>query len=194
MMGKVMSAAGRPNEYNTATFVQYGDTLIKPNNRFNSFFQDPEIQTILHVRGRNIPGVNFVVEKTTEGNSATSGALDEEDVIYPTNGWQVCNDKIVSLVCVELCYFAHFVVYIFLHQYCSRYFITYSRIDAAERPDDQRPPYFGSTYAAVPGGRKLAGAALQRRVRLDVQHVGNAAHVGSELLEKKVCFCFVFKI
>lgn len=29
---------------------------------FDSFFQDPEIQRMLHVRGHNLPGLNFQPE------------------------------------------------------------------------------------------------------------------------------------
>jgi hypothetical protein len=51
----VLEAAGKPNEYNTATFIQY-DNIIKPTGPFSRFFNDPHIQESLHVRGNNLPG------------------------------------------------------------------------------------------------------------------------------------------
>jgi hypothetical protein len=148
MMGKVLEAAGLPNEYNTATFVQYmpiigpvgcsgyqfkdgvccvtsctalkyytsttgvvvaivrrtpsncdaadeSDSTLPRNvciassrlthlcsnfvltsrhllpcclqgSIFDDFFQDPEIQRILHVRGHNLPGLNVDPEEAIQ--------------------------------------------------------------------------------------------------------------------------------
>ena len=110
-MGTVMRAAGNPNEYNTATFINY-DNIIKPEGPFNRFFNDPAIQEILHVRGRNLPGLNF----EPESNGAPTDAIvvdKKEDLIgddnavnqtrlsqqyYAPEKWAVCNDDIVSKV------------------------------------------------------------------------------------------------
>lgn len=50
MCVKVLEASGHPNEYNTATFKNYDDVL-SPDGPFNTFMNDPEIQTMLHTRG-----------------------------------------------------------------------------------------------------------------------------------------------
>lgn len=55
-MGAVLDAAGKPNEYNTATFNGY-DHIIKPDGPFHRFFNNEQIQELLHVRGRNLPGI-----------------------------------------------------------------------------------------------------------------------------------------
>ena len=50
--------AGKPNEYNTNTFIQYDD-MVEPTSAFMTFMNDPVIQEIIHVRGNNLPGLNF---------------------------------------------------------------------------------------------------------------------------------------
>lgn len=82
MMAKVLDAAGRPNEYNTATFVPY-DRLYKKGSPFDSFFQDPEVQTALHVRGYNLPGINVLPEDVEWTGT------DENFFYSPPKGWQV---------------------------------------------------------------------------------------------------------
>jgi len=84
MMSKVLEAAGKPNEYNTATFINY-DHLYKPGSAFDSFFQDPEVQTALHVRGYNLPGITVVPEGVTTMDPSRPG----EGYYAPPNGWQV---------------------------------------------------------------------------------------------------------
>eukprot|EP01038_Epipyxis_sp_PR26KG_P004454 gene4454-6299_t len=85
MMSKVLGAAGNPNEYNTATFQAY--PFISSDDVFTQFFNDPHIQTIIHVRGNNIPGINFQTIKSK---------TNSENYYEPPNGWQVCNDDINS--------------------------------------------------------------------------------------------------
>lgn len=82
-MSLVLEAAGKPNEYNTATFIGY-DHIIKPNGPFHRFFNDPAIQELIHVRGYNIPGINFSPE----------GTETDMDGYYAPKGWEVCNDAI----------------------------------------------------------------------------------------------------
>jgi hypothetical protein len=110
MMGKVLEAAGQPNEYDTSTFVNY-DRITKPGGAFDTFFQDPEIQGILHVRGINIPGLNFypenydIIKNATEFQLFESSHHREKNDFYyhPPHGWSVCNDNIVR-ECLCLCY------------------------------------------------------------------------------------------
>jgi hypothetical protein len=94
LMAKVLDAAGRPNEYNTATFIQY-DHLYKKGSPFDTFFQDPEVQTALHVRGYNLPGIDVLPEDVdwtgTDNNSFYS----------PPKGWQVLTHKSAGNSTVE---------------------------------------------------------------------------------------------
>ena len=87
LMSKVLEAAGRPNEYNTATFIQY-DHLYKKGSPFDTFFQDPEVQTALHVRGYNLPGIDMVPEDVQWTGT------DDNFFYSPPHGWQVCNNAI----------------------------------------------------------------------------------------------------
>ena len=98
--------AGKPNEYNTNTFIQY-DPMISPNGPFMRFMNDPEVQEMIHVRGNNLPGLNFVPE-TTETNRRDlvgTNAMDQKvikhdpspkgsDGYYTPPHWQTCNDDI----------------------------------------------------------------------------------------------------
>lgn len=95
LMGKVLVAAGSPNEYDTSTFVNY-DRITQPGGAFDMFFQDEEIQKALHVRGWDIPGLNFVPEGMANV-SVPAGEEGQEGIFYyPPQGWHVCNDHIVS--------------------------------------------------------------------------------------------------
>ena len=89
-----MDASGRPNEYNTATFISY-DALFSPTGPFSRFFNDPEIQTILHVRGYNLPGVNFKYE-TAGGRALISGGTSTYAAapVEHTPHWESCNNGI----------------------------------------------------------------------------------------------------
>jgi hypothetical protein len=125
MMGKVLEAAGQPNEYDTSTFVNY-DRITKPGGSFDTFFQDPEIQSILHVRGINIPGINFYPENYDMIKNATEYQLfetshnrEKNDFYYhPPNGWSVCNDNIVrdglSLYFTVVLFLCFIVLFCFL--------------------------------------------------------------------------------
>jgi hypothetical protein len=71
------------------------------------FFNDPEIQEILHVRGYNLPGLNF---KPEAKEPVADGIIGEQkkrrlsNVIaadvnnyYAPSGWISCNDNTVSI-------------------------------------------------------------------------------------------------
>ena len=93
LMSKVLDAAGRPNEYNTATFVSY-DRLYKKGSPFDTFFQDPEVQTALHVRGYNLPGINVLPEDVDWTGT------EDNFFYYPPKGWQVIVNLSIQLVVV----------------------------------------------------------------------------------------------
>ena len=61
--------------------------LLLPTGPFSRFFNDPSIQEILHVRGHNLPGLNFRPE-----NPHAAGTDDD---YYSPPGWEVCNNEIV---------------------------------------------------------------------------------------------------
>lgn len=100
VMALVVEAAGGPNEYDTGTFLPY-DRIIKPNGVFDRFFNDPAVQEKLHVRGFNLPGLNFVPEHIIKANSIDAGinmaaASKDKSGYYAPKGWSVCNDDINS--------------------------------------------------------------------------------------------------
>lgn len=58
---------------------------------FNQFFNNPTIQSMLHVRGVNIPGINFNPESSEENvNKEHHG-----EYFYAPKQWRVCNDQVV---------------------------------------------------------------------------------------------------
>lgn len=62
------------------------------------FFNDPGIQTWLHVRGggkKPLPGLNFPVA-SDEGQVITARGQEgqEEEQVFVPAGWQACNDQI----------------------------------------------------------------------------------------------------
>lgn len=89
-MIQVLEAAGKPNEYNTATFKSYDDILL-PDGPFHTFMNDVEVQRMLHSRGGNfenpLPGINF------QPSSAT-GSINKLTGEFIPNHWSVCNDEI----------------------------------------------------------------------------------------------------
>lgn len=50
MLEGVLAASGNPNVYNTGTFK------IPDDSKIVEFLNDPHVQEMMHVRGRNIPG------------------------------------------------------------------------------------------------------------------------------------------
>jgi hypothetical protein len=93
LMGRVLEAAGRPNEYNTNTFNSY-DVISSPEGIFHHFFNDPEVQTMLHVRGWDVPGINFRTSAVNTANATGSGK--NGSVWFQPEVWAVCNNNIVS--------------------------------------------------------------------------------------------------
>lgn len=102
MMGKVLEAAGQPNEYDTSTFLAY-DRIIKAGGPFDTFFSDPDIQRALHVRGYGLPGVNFMPENydlVVNRSSSLISTMDPTNGGFyyePPSGWRVCYDEMVCL-------------------------------------------------------------------------------------------------
>jgi hypothetical protein len=100
MMAKVLEAAGQPNEYDTSTFRGY-DRIVKAGGPFDAFFQDPEIQTALHVRGHGLPGLNFLPENyalVANRSAAEITTMEPADPAFyyePPVGWRVCYDEMV---------------------------------------------------------------------------------------------------
>eukprot|EP01033_Poteriospumella_lacustris_P009692 gene9692-6935_t len=98
MMAKVLEAAGQPNEYDTSTFRGY-DRIVKAGGPFDAFFQDPEIQTALHVRGHGLPGLNFLPENyalVANRSAAEITTMEPADPAFyyePPVGWRVCYDE-----------------------------------------------------------------------------------------------------
>jgi len=121
MMTRVMEAAGNPNEYNTATFVSYA-AILSPEGVFRTFYNDPEVQEALHVRGYNVPGLNFAPEKpsdeeggpdtgtTTSLQPSSSAEVDKgeqfqdkynPEYFAPPHGWLACNDAINEVMVAD---------------------------------------------------------------------------------------------
>eukprot|EP01032_Pedospumella_encystans_P012048 gene12048-13965_t len=88
MMTKVLNAAGLPNEYNTATFIQY-NSIIGVGSAFMTFFDDPSIQELIHVRGFDLPGINFEIEGMAVTKDEQGRKLYE-----PPNLWGACSDAV----------------------------------------------------------------------------------------------------
>lgn len=89
MRRKTLAASGHPNEYNVETINSY-DALLFGDSTFMRFFNDPAVQTWLHVRGgdsgRPLPGLNFAVQ-------SDEGGLSEEQVFVPA-AWKACNEQV----------------------------------------------------------------------------------------------------
>ena len=94
---QTLAASGHPHEYHVETFHSYG-ALLFGNSTFMRFFNDPAIQTWLHVRGgtegRPLPGLNFPVEEG-EGEGEGEGQLGPAGQrSFVPAGWQACNEQI----------------------------------------------------------------------------------------------------
>jgi len=82
-LAMVLEAAGQPNEYDTGTFNGY-TRIIQPGGVFERFFNDPIVQEFLHVRGNDLPGINFVPESSSDSS------------FYAPERWVVCNDQVTE--------------------------------------------------------------------------------------------------
>eukprot|EP01041_Mallomonas_annulata_P003654 gene3654-7281_t len=103
LMQKVLEAAGKPNEYDTKTFNHYDDLML-PDGVYHRFFNDPMIQEIIHVRGKNLIGVNFVPETRIGGahleyDASSSSPLSA--TVFVPNKWVVCNNEVNSAMDVD---------------------------------------------------------------------------------------------
>lgn len=79
----VFEAAGKPNEYNIGTFHHNTD-IIRPDNIVHKFFNDQEVQVALHVRGSDLPGLNFNPEhrrltRILSGDATISSTISYEN-------------------------------------------------------------------------------------------------------------------
>ena len=77
----VLEASGMPNMYNVDA-GDYGPLWAT----LSSFMNDPQVQTILHARGKNLPGLNFRPEDS-------NAELDKDGMFHPKQ-WLQCNDAI----------------------------------------------------------------------------------------------------
>jgi hypothetical protein len=77
----VLEASGGVNIYNVdaADYAPLWVTL-------GTFMNNPRVQTIIHARGKNIPGINFAAEER-------NAEIDDDGVFKPKL-WQQCNDGI----------------------------------------------------------------------------------------------------
>lgn len=95
-MSQVLKAAGSPNEFNTATFVQY--SFIDKGTALDSFMQDHEVQTAIHVRGVNLPGINFAVDpsqlQVVDIPSDSNSSRVAGQYYAPSSDWAICNNDI----------------------------------------------------------------------------------------------------
>lgn len=55
----VLQASGFPNVYNIKTYVSYNEAFLG----LEQFMNDPHLQTLIHARGNNLPGINCPLEK-----------------------------------------------------------------------------------------------------------------------------------
>eukprot|EP00603_Paraphysomonas_imperforata_P008471 CAMPEP_0114448742 /NCGR_PEP_ID=MMETSP0103-20121206/20494_1 /TAXON_ID=37642 ORGANISM="Paraphysomonas imperforata, Strain PA2" /NCGR_SAMPLE_ID=MMETSP0103 /ASSEMBLY_ACC=CAM_ASM_000201 /LENGTH=573 /DNA_ID=CAMNT_0001620791 /DNA_START=40 /DNA_END=1761 /DNA_ORIENTATION=+ len=81
MLEGVLNASGNPNVYNTGTYNLPDDaSTVK-------FLNDPRIQEMLHVRGSDLPGLNF---------SPESRNADIVDGVFSPKKWAMCNFNITE--------------------------------------------------------------------------------------------------
>lgn len=83
ILESVVEASGGVNIYNTDA-DDYTPLWIT----LGDFMNNPEVQTILHARGKNLPGLNF---KAEERNSKLT-----KDGVFEPKLWQQCNPTITQ--------------------------------------------------------------------------------------------------
>lgn len=74
----VLAAAGQPNQYNTGTFKQYTN-IVGNDTVFQRFMNDHVVQEAIHVRGYNLPGINFVPSSHPNDDLGSSGTYYADD-------------------------------------------------------------------------------------------------------------------
>jgi hypothetical protein len=99
LLDKVLEASGKPNMYNTKTYVQY-DSIIA---RLSLFLNNHRVQEILHARGYNLPGLNFQPEERNSNYVEIEPTLSanghEKNVklnYFEPKFWQICNNDITE--------------------------------------------------------------------------------------------------
>jgi hypothetical protein len=75
----VLQASGFPNVYNIKTYISYDETF----RDLEEFMNDPHLQTLIHARGSDLPGINCPLEKRNwaEGKRPKANLQDE----HPSN-------------------------------------------------------------------------------------------------------------
>ena len=81
----VLAAAGQPNQYNTGTFKPYTN-IIGNTSTFAYFMNDPIVQEAIHVRGYNIPGINFDASPIPNDDGAGTPFYADDRGKDPHNG------------------------------------------------------------------------------------------------------------
>jgi carboxypeptidase C (cathepsin A) len=74
----VLAAAGQPNQYNTGTFKQYTN-IVGNSTVFERFMNDPIVQEAIHVRGYDLPGLNFIPSLRPNDDGGSSGTYYADD-------------------------------------------------------------------------------------------------------------------
>ena len=74
---------------------------VVPTSAFMRFMNDPEVQEMLHVRGTNLPGINFVPEDRRalsaagdEGRSRHDTSSLVADGYFVPPAWETCSDTV----------------------------------------------------------------------------------------------------
>jgi hypothetical protein len=96
LLEKVLEASGTPNMYNTKTYVNYDSKIAD----LSLFLNNPRVQEILHVRGTNLPGINFQPEERNAHVTAINLQTNTANYFEP-KFWQVCNDDITTAMQVD---------------------------------------------------------------------------------------------
>jgi hypothetical protein len=97
LLEKVLEASGTPNMYNTKTYVQYDSKIAT----LSLFLNTPRVQELLHVRGTNLPGINFQPEERNAAHVTEINLHTNTANYFEPKFWQVCNDDITSAMQVD---------------------------------------------------------------------------------------------
>lgn len=100
LLEKVLEASGSPNMYNTKTYVQYDSKIGSLSN----FLNNPRVQEMLHVRGRNIPGINFHPEERNANFAEVEVEVENKkltEMYFEPKFWQICNNEITEAMQVD---------------------------------------------------------------------------------------------
>ena len=96
LLERVLEASGSPNMYNTKTYLPYDSKI----STLSLFLNNPQVQEILHVRGQNIPGINFQPEDRNSNFAELDVDLKNSkkstNTYFQPKFWQVCNGDITT--------------------------------------------------------------------------------------------------